>query len=72
MSRSQRKLVGTVLMLAILVLYAWLALKVAEVQSLQAAPWMVQAICFALLGIGWALPMMPLIWWMERGGRDRR
>lgn len=72
MSRSQRKLVGTILMLAFLVLYAWLALKAAEAQSLQAAPWFVQAICFGLLGIAWALPLVPLIWWMERGGRDRR
>ena len=67
MSRRTRKLTGTVLMLFFLIAYAFLALKVAELQSLQLASWGVQAICFAVLGIGWALPLMPLIWWMERG-----
>lgn len=71
MSRRSRKLFGTVLILLFLFAYAYLALKVAELQSLQLAHWGLQALCFAVLGIAWALPLMPLIWWMERGGRDR-
>ena len=71
MSRRNRKLFGAVTMLLFLGAYAYLALKVAELQALQLAPPAVQAICFAVLGIAWALPLMPLIWWMERGDATR-
>lgn len=58
-----RKLIGTVLLVAIVLVYAWLANSVA-VYTLGSAPWWVQCLYFALTGLLWILPGMLLIKWM--------
>jgi hypothetical protein len=66
MRKSQRKFVGSVLMLAFVIVYALIAMALAQARPLQQARGLVQALCYAALGVGWILPMMPLIKWMER------
>jgi hypothetical protein len=66
MRKSQRKFVGSVLMLAFVIVYALIAMALAQARPLQQAPGLVQALCYAVLGMAWVLPMMPLIKWMER------
>jgi hypothetical protein len=66
MTRSNRKLVGTAAIIAFVVIYALIAMNVAQAPALQAANWAVQAVSYAALGLGWIVPIFPLIVWMER------
>jgi hypothetical protein len=66
MRKSQRKFVGSVLMLAFVIAYALVAMALAQARPLRQAPGLIQAVCYALLGIAWVLPMLPLVKWMER------
>ncbi len=68
MSRRTRKLVGTILMLLFVVLYAFLVTALAAPILLNASK-LVQAIFYAIAGLAWAPPLMLLIRWME-GGAD--
>lgn len=68
MRRRNRKLVGAFLMLAFVSIYALAAMALAQARPLQEASKLIQAISYALLGLGWTIPMLPLIKWMERGG----
>ena len=67
MRRRNRKLIGAVLMLGFVIFYALLAMALAQSRLLQEASKLSQGIGYALLGIGWILPIMPLIKWMEGG-----
>jgi hypothetical protein len=66
MRKRERKFVGSVLMLSFVIVYALIAMALAQARFVQQAPGLVQALCYAVLGMAWVLPMMPLIKWMER------
>lgn len=66
MSRRLKTLVGAVLMLAFVGIYALVAMALAQSRPLQDAPALVQTALYVVLGLAWTLPMMPLIRWMER------
>ncbi|GJD72990.1 DUF2842 domain-containing protein [Methylobacterium goesingense] len=65
MRRRTRSLIGTIVMLAFIIVYAPLAMALADSRISQ-TPAPVQAILYALLGIAWIFPLMPLISWMGR------
>lgn len=69
MRRRNRKLIGAIAMLTFVVVYALIAMALAQARPLQEANKLVQGICYAVLGLGWIVPIMPLIKWME-GGED--
>ena len=64
-SRS-RKLLGAFFMVPFVVIYALVAMVLAQKTALQIESGFWRTIIFALLGLGWAVPMVPLILWMER------
>jgi hypothetical protein len=64
--KSQRKFLGSVLMLAFVLVYALIAMVLAQAPAIRRAPAAMQFISFAVLGMAWVLPLMPLIKWMER------
>ncbi|MDX7951992.1 DUF2842 domain-containing protein [Lichenihabitans sp. Uapishka_5] len=66
MRRRIRKLIGAVLMLAFVGLYAAVAMLVAQTDHIRHAPALPQALFFLVVGLAWVLPLMPLIRWMER------
>jgi hypothetical protein len=66
MRKSQRKFVGAVLMLSFVIVYALIAMALAQARIVQQASGPLQALYYAILGMAWILPMMPLIKWMER------
>jgi predicted membrane channel-forming protein YqfA (hemolysin III family) len=72
MTPSQRKLVGGFAMLAFVVIYALVAMALADSRPVNEAPGLVRACVYVVLGLAWVLPMMPLILWMERGKLSRR
>jgi len=66
MRRRLRKFIGAVLMLSFVIAYALVAMALAQARIFQEAPSLLQGIGYALLGIAWIFPLMPLIKWMER------
>ena len=69
MNRRKKKLIGAAAMLVFVIIYALVAMALAQSRPLQEASKLVQGICYALLGLGWIIPMFPLIRWMERDGK---
>jgi len=61
----QRKLIGTFLLLILVVLWALVAMALAQ-SMLTAVNGLVAAIYYVIAGLGWVLPAMPLIRWMSR------
>ncbi len=66
MKRRTRKLLGTAFIIAFVVIYALVAMALAQSRPLQEASGIVQGIGYALLGLLWIIPLFPLISWMER------
>ena len=66
MRKSQRKFVGSVVMLAFVLVYALIAMVLAQAPAVRHAPGYLQFLYYAVLGLVWVLPLMPLIRWMER------
>jgi uncharacterized membrane protein YuzA (DUF378 family) len=64
-----RKLIGAAVMLGFVIVYALLAMMLAQARPTQEAPVLLQTLIYAVLGLAWILPLMPLIRWMERGRR---
>ena len=60
-----RKLVGTVALLALVTLWALLAMAFAQF-ALCSASGLVAALFYVVAGLGWVLPAMPLVAWMVR------
>lgn len=66
MSPRLKKLIGWPMILAILVAWCWAAVSIGE--RLPQA-WWTLALFYSVAGIGWSLPVMPLMAWMNRGER---
>jgi hypothetical protein len=65
MRRRTRKLIGAVAMPLFVMAYALVAMALAESRIME-APKLVQTVWYAVLGLVWVLPMLPLIRWMQR------
>ena len=70
MRRRIRKFIGAGTMLAFVGVYAAVAMLVAQSDPIHALPGWAQAIFFAVVGLAWILPLMPLLTWMERPDPD--
>jgi hypothetical protein len=60
-----RKLIGTVALLALVFIWALLAMAVAQFMLPNVSGW-IAGLYYVLAGMGWVLPAMPLIRWMQR------
>ena len=69
MPRRQRKFIGVVLTLGFVIVYALVAMALAQARFVQGAPDLLQWLYYAVIGMAWVLPIMPLIRWMERPDR---
>ena len=67
MPRRLRKLVGTVVMVSFVLVYALVAMALAQSRPVQEAPDLLRALYYVVVGMAWVLPMLPLIKWMEGG-----
>lgn len=65
MPKRLRKLIGTVVILAFVLIYGPVAMALAESRIME-APQAVQVVAYIVLGIAWIFPLMPVIRWMER------
>jgi hypothetical protein len=69
-SKRIRKLIGTVAIVTFVIVYAFVAMALAE-SRIVAAPKAIQVLAYALLGFVWIFPCMPIIRWMERPDPER-
>lgn len=65
MSQRIRKLIGTVAIILFVICYALVVMALAQ-PVLKGAGWGTQLLFYALAGLAWIVPIMPLIAWMER------
>ena len=65
MTRRNRKLAGAIAMLAFVAIYALVVMALAQ-PILSGASKLMQGLFYAIAGLGWILPLLPLIKWMER------
>ena len=64
MTAHQRKAVGGVLTLLFLAAYVWAATVIGEAVS---RAWWAPLAFSAVAGVAWGLPIIPLMYWMNRG-----
>jgi hypothetical protein len=60
-----RKLIGTIALLVLVVVWALLAMGFAQMLALSRNR-LIEIAYYIVAGLGWALPAMPLISWMSR------
>lgn len=65
MTIRKRKLVGTIALLVLVIVWSLLGMAVAQTPWLAASK-LAQTIFYVVAGLGWVLPAMPLISWMSR------
>jgi hypothetical protein len=65
MNRRTRKLIGAVAILVFVCVYALVVMAIVQ-GRIQELSHEIQAILYAVLGMAWIVPLMPLIKWMER------
>jgi len=66
MTARTRKIVGSLVILAVAVVYPFVAMALADSRPVQEASTVVQCLSYAVLGLAWTLPLFPVIRWMER------
>ncbi|TCT00952.1 DUF2842 domain-containing protein [Aquabacter spiritensis] len=70
MPQRIRKLIGTVLLLALMMIWALVAMAIAQGRVTD-LPWALQTVSYIVLGTLWVIPAGLLIRWMERPNRTR-
>ena len=63
-----RKLIGTVLLLALVIIWALLAMALAQAPFIHDHA-IAAVVYYIVAGLGWVLPAMPLVAWMSRDQR---
>jgi len=65
MTIRTRKLLGTIALLVLVVVWSLLAMALAQLPVLADSK-LLQGVYYVVAGIGWVLPAMPIISWMLR------
>jgi hypothetical protein len=65
-----RKLIGAVALIALVAVWALVAMALAQSPAIKANR-VIEAIYYVVAGLGWVLPAMPLIRWMSEDRRRR-
>ena len=65
MNIRTRKLVGAIVLIGFLTVYALLAMIAAIVLQVNASKW-VEVVYYAVAGLAWTIPVGAIIWWMQR------
>lgn len=68
MPQRLRKLIGTVLLLILVVVWALCAMAFAQGRVTELG-WALQTVCYVILGVAWVIPAGLLIRWMEKPDR---
>jgi hypothetical protein len=60
-----RKLLGAIALIALVLIWALVAMALAQLPAIKANG-VIEAIYYLVAGLGWVLPAMPLVRWMSR------
>lgn len=60
-----RKLIGVILLLVLVTVWSLVAMAVAQMPFL-ASNRVLQFVYYAVVGLGWVLPAMPVVSWMSK------
>lgn len=71
MSDSLRKLIGTIVLVIFVFIYAIVVVNIGPKIVVEGTPWWAQLAFYATAGLAWTLPAGVLIKWMAQGGRGR-
>ena len=66
MSPRIRKLIGAFALFALVIVWALVAMAVAQFPPIFNNPW-ISGLYYLVAGLGWVLPAMPLVKWMLKG-----
>ena len=66
MSMRIRKLIGTFALFALVIVWALVAMAIAQFPPIFNNPW-IAGLYYMVAGVGWVLPAMPLVKWMLKG-----
>jgi hypothetical protein len=66
MSPRNRKLIGTFALFALVIVWALVAMAIAQFPPIFNNPW-ISGLYYVVAGLGWVLPAMPLVKWMLKG-----
>lgn len=69
MPRRLRSLLGTIVLILLVVTWAFLAMVLAE-GPVTRAPGLWQAVYYVVAGLGWVIPAGAVIWWMAQPRRN--
>jgi fumarate reductase subunit D len=64
MRRRYRSFIGTIVMLVFLVAYSFAAMLTVHIGRMRDLPVYLELLSYAVLGLAWVLPAMPLVRWM--------
>lgn len=70
MPNRLKKFIGMVLLVALVIIYALVAMAIASAR-LAESPWYVHLAFFGFSGVLWVLPAMFIISWMEKPARQK-
>jgi hypothetical protein len=65
-----RKLLGTLALLVLVIVWALVAMALAQSPAIHDSP-ILSVAYYVIAGIGWVLPAMPIVSWMGRPGLKR-
>ena len=66
MNPRVRKLIGTFALFALVIVWALVAMAIAQFPPIFNNPW-IAGLYYMVAGVGWVLPAMPLVKWMLKG-----
>jgi hypothetical protein len=70
MSLRLRKFVGALALFALVIVWALGAMALAQMPAIRDNA-VASVAYYAIAGLGWVIPAMPLIWWMSPRADDR-
>ena len=70
MTIRTRKLIGTVALLALIVVYSLLAMAAAMILQMQSTNKAIELAYYILAGTLWTIPAGAIIWWMQQPDRS--
>ncbi|MEZ5764861.1 MAG: DUF2842 domain-containing protein [Xanthobacteraceae bacterium] len=71
MTIRQRKFIGAILLLVLVIVWSLAGVAIAQAPVLkESRGW--QMLFYVVTGLGWVLPAMPLIRWMSRPDKETR
>ncbi|MHC5653839.1 DUF2842 domain-containing protein [Stappia sp.] len=71
MPNRLRKFIGMVLLVAFVIVYAFVAMVIGDM-TMQEASGAVRMLYYGIAGLAWTVPAGAIIWWMEHGFRLSR